>query len=321
MDTNVKEVKEVREVKAEDYVVKAENVGDDEYDVVVVGGGIAGYTAALALNNIERKFIWIGSSLFGEKMPAAKWVVNYPGFMGSGKELAALLQEQMRAVGVSFTRGRIDGIFAGEDKFTLTSGEKQYIAQSVILATGVRTKTIPGEEELLGKGVSYCAVCDGRLYKDKEIAVVLSSPEFEAETTYLAGIAKKVYAFPLYPDARFGASNVVKVEDVPIAVKGETHVTAVVCKEKEYPVDGVFMLREAVPLKAICGGLQTEGGYVKVAHDMSTNIKGLFAAGDVTGVPHQFVKAAGEGLVAAVSAQKYLNSLLFPPEVRDSLCR
>lgn len=275
------------------------------YDVAVVGGGIAGYTAALALVHFKHKVLWVGKVPFGEKLAAAEHVNNFPAFEGSGEELAALLTRQMEREQVPFTGGRIDGIYSTGTEFVLTYGKISYTARSVILATGVDTRRMEGEEKFLGKGVSYCAVCDGALYKDKTIACVLSSPEYGEEAEYLAGFAKEVLVFPQYENAKFRAANITVEKDVPLAITGVERVAALVCKGGEYPVDGVFLLKDASP-KALVGGLETEGGHVKVMRDMSTNLQGLFAAGDVTGKPYQYVKAAGEGLVAAYSAHDFL---------------
>lgn len=279
---------------------------ENRFDVAIIGGGIAGYTAALALKNFGENFFWLAAAPFGGKLLLAGNVRNFPAFNGSGKELFALLEAQRMREGIDFIKGRADGIFAAENGFTVTAGERSYIARTVILAVGTETQKIAGEEKFLGRGVGYCAVCDGALYKNKKIAAVLETSDFEEEAEYLAGFAAEVYAFPLYQGASFRAKNIRKIEEIPLAVSGDTRVNALKTKEREYAVDGVFLLKTATPPASLAGGLETENGHVKTARDMSTNIGGLFAAGDVTGTPYQYVKAAGEGLTAAYSAHAYL---------------
>lgn len=276
------------------------------YDVIVVGGGIAGYSAALTLHSLKRNMLWLGADLLGEKLRAAEYVRNYPALLGNGALFASRIEEQMAREGISLTKARVDGIYAGEP-FTLTAGEQVFSARAVILATGVETAgAVRGEENFLGRGVSYCAVCDGALYRGKTIAAILSDGKFAEEAEYLAGFAKEVHAFCLYPDASFHAPNIVVHKEKPLAVEGGMRVEKLLLKGGELPVDGVFFLKNAAPPAALVGGLEAEGGAVKVGRDMSTNLRGLFAAGDVTGRPYQYAKAAGEGLVAAYSAHAFL---------------
>ena len=278
------------------------------YDVAVIGGGIAGYTAALTLKNFKKEFLWAGVKPFGEKLLKAERVMNFPTFTGNGVELAALLERQMVLEEVPFTRAKIDGVYATGGGFMLTSGKTAFSARSVILATGVETETVESASKYLGRGVSYCAVCDGSLYKNKTVVCELSSPNYAEEAEYLAGIAKKVYAFCKYKNAEFRAENIHTVEDPIARIVGEGRVSGVVTKNgREIEADGVFFLKDAAPPAVLVGGLETDGGHVKVGRDMSTNLAGLFAAGDVTGRPYQYIKAAGEGLVAAFSVHKFLS--------------
>ena len=277
------------------------------YDVAVVGGGIAGYTAALVLKNFKKNFLWVGTRPFGEKLLKAERVKNFPSFTGNGVELAALLERQMIVEEVPFTKAKIDGVYASGDRFLLTSGALSYNARSVILATGVETETVKGAAAYLGRGVSYCAVCDGSLYRGKTVVCEISSKNYEEEAEYLAGLAKKVYAFCKYKNAAFRAENIERLDDTIAELEGEERITGVMTKSgRKIEADGVFFLKDSAPPAVLVGGLETEGGHVKVARDMSTNLAGLFAAGDVTGRPYQYLKAAGEGLVAAYSIHNYL---------------
>ena len=279
------------------------------YRAAVVGGGIAGYTAALALKNLKVDCVWFGEKGFGEKLRLAEGVRNFPSFSGRGEELASLLEAQREREGVTLTEARIDGVYAQSGGYILTAGKDSFFAEAVVLCTGVETAgAIKGEREFLGRGVSYCAVCDGALYRGKKIAAVLSSEKYAEEVEYLSGFAEEVHAFYRGTMSAFRASNIILHTEKPEEISGSLRVEKIVAGGREIPVSGVFFLRDSVPPAALVGGLKTADGHVAVGRDCSTNLKGLFAAGDVTGRPYQYVKAAGEGLVAAYAAADYLRT-------------
>ncbi len=276
-------------------------------EAAVIGGGIAGYSAALVLKNFKLDFLWFGAKNFGEKLYKAEYIRNYPSFTGDGKMFCERLEAQRQYEGVQRLDKRIDGVYASDGGFLLTCGSESFLARSVILATGAETAgSIRGENEFLGRGVSYCAVCDGALYRGKKIAAILSSAEFAEEAEYLAGFASEVNVFCRYPNPGFRAGNIRVMRGVPVAVEGNLRVEKLVLREGELAVDGVFLLKNSAPPSALVGGVETEGAHVKVNRRMETNLRGLFAAGDVTGKPYQYIKAAGEGCVAAYSVYEYL---------------
>ena len=202
-----------------------------------------------------------------------------------------------------------------KDKFTvLTNDQTAYESRSVILSCGVESvKQIDGEERFVGRGVSYCATCDGFLYKGKTIAVFCTSKRLEHEIDYLADIAEKVYLIPMYKDVKIDRKNVEIIRKMPQKIDGTKRVEKIAFATapsqnipKEIPVDGVFMLRECVSPSILVGGLNVKDGHVVIERDTSTNLSGCFAAGDCTGRPYQYAKAVGEGNVAAHSVTKYL---------------
>ena len=154
--------------------------------------------------------------------------------------------------------------------------------------------------------MSYCAVCDGALYRGKRIAALLSSDDAE-EAEYLASFAEEVLLFSAKP-VQVKAKNIRTVAERVVAVEGEKRVERVVTGAGAYPVSGVFFLGKALPPDVLFAGLKTEGASVVVGRGGETSVKGVFAAGDVTGKPYQFAKAAGEGCVAAYSVKDYLKS-------------
>ena len=277
-------------------------------DCLIIGSGPAGISAALTLQSNGKTFQMFGSKTLSEKITKAEKIHNYPALTDvTGEEFATALKTQLNAANVEILEERVGGVYAMKDKFIVTAGQNTYEAKTVILATGVASGSpIEGEEEFLGRGVSYCATCDGFLYKDKTIAIVCTSKRLEHEIEFLAGIAKKVYAVPLYKGWNIQAENVEVIIKKPKKIAGGLRVNAFHIGEKELAVDGVFLLKESAQPSALVGGLQTENGHVEVDRWCKTNLKGLFAAGDCTGRPYQYAKAVGEGNVAAHSVVEFL---------------
>ena len=185
----------------------------------------------------------------------------------------------------------------------LLADNEVYEADKLLLAIGtVSAKSMPGEERLLGKGVSYCATCDGFLYKGKTIAIVCASKRYEHEIKYLAELADKVYLTALYKDCEIDLANVERLSSPIIEVSGESRVKSVLLKDgTSIDVDGVFILRNAVAPTTLLKSIEMEGNHIAVNRNMETNILGCFAAGDCTGRPYQIAKAVGEGNIAAHS--------------------
>jgi thioredoxin reductase (NADPH) len=209
---------------------------------------------------------------------------------------------------IEITEGRVNAVYAMGSYFSMQAGEKIYEADSVILAAGIVIgKPYPGENELLGKGVSYCATCDAPLYKNKITAVIASSPHEEAEADFLAEVASDVLYFPLYKEEVHVSEKVQVVHEIPEAVIGTGKVEALKTKEGRYTVDGVFILRESVAPDQLAPGVTVKDNHVLVDRLMATNIPGCFACGDIVGKPYQYIKAAGEGNIAALSAVNYLD--------------
>lgn len=281
---------------------------NEHYQIAVIGSGIAGQSAALTAKSLRLNLLWLGEGC--GKADRAEYIRNYPAFTGNGTAFARALEKQRSAEGLALTPARVDGVYKTADGFFITAGKQSFSAQTVVLAVGAEASgVIAGEREFLGRGVSYCAVCDGALYRGKNIAVVLSDEKFAEEAEYLAGFASNVYCICRGFEGHFRAKNIQTVSDTPIAVLGDGRVTGLRLAKGELSADGVFFLKNSAPPEALVGGLETEGNFVKINRSCETNLKGLFAAGDVTGTPYQFAKAAGEGLVAVYSARAYLNSL------------
>ena len=280
----------------------------ERYDIAIIGMGPAGVSAALTAKNRNKGILLLGSRQMSEKVAKAHEIRNYPGLpFVKGEEMAAAFRDQLEKMEIPVTEKRIGSVYAMGDYFALQAGEEMIEAKSVILATGVvSAKPLPGEEALLGRGVSYCATCDAPLYRNRTVAVIGYSPPEESEAAFLNEVCAKVMYFPVYREETNLPEGVEVIREKVLEI-GKAESGPVVKTEKgEYAADGIFVLREAVAPGTLVPGLETEGAHVKVNRKMETNIPGVFACGDITGTPYQYIKAAGEGNVAALSAVKYL---------------
>lgn len=279
------------------------------YDAAIIGTGPAGVSAALNLKILGKDFIWLGSRELSDKITKAECISNYPGFHKvSGKELNRAFQNQIAEMGIEVTEQMVNSIMPMGSHYALMAGSEFYEAKTLILATGVaNVATLPGESGLVGRGVSYCATCDGNLYRGKTIGVVCNAPRFEHEVEYLASLAAKVYYFPQYPNAEVAGANVEIFRERPAEILGEGRVDGIRRKSGEtLPVDGVFCLRNAIALSTLLPNLESKDSHICVDPAMATNLPGVYAAGDCTGRPYQYAKAVGEGNVAAHSLVEYL---------------
>ena len=281
------------------------------YDCAIIGTGAAGVSAALTLKALNKNFILIGNPSLSAKIRKAEKIKNYPGLPAvSGGDMCAVFSSQLKAENITVIGGKVNGVFPIDGGYMLACGQDTYEASTVILASGVETvKPIEGEKEFLGQGVSYCATCDGFLYKGKVIAAVVSSKEEEHEVEFLAKFASKVYLFPLYKEVGVRAENVEVLSGMPLRIEGGERVGGIVTNGGTVAVDGVFMLKDSTAGDGLIKGLEVAEGSVKVDRNCATNIAGVFAAGDCTGRPYQYAKAVGEGNVAAHSVNAYLNAL------------
>ncbi len=283
----------------------------DRCDIAIIGTGPAGVSAAITATIRNKKVLLLGSRDLTEKLQKAHQIQNYPGFPAvSGAELAAAFQRHLEQMGIEITEKRVNAVYAMGDYFALQCGEEMLEASAVILATGVVAgKPLPGEEELLGRGVSYCATCDAPLYRGKRAAVIGYSPREEGEAAFLSEVCAEVLYFPVYKEEASLPAAVKVIREKVTAIEKTGEGVTVKTAENGYPVDGAFVLREAVAPGQLVPGLETDGGHVTVNRGMEASIPGVFACGDITGTPYQYIKAAGEGNVAALSAVKYLDAL------------
>ncbi len=278
------------------------------YDAAIIGGGPAGASAAINLKQLNKKFIWFGESKLSSKGGKAEKITNYPGLYGvTGSQLMWAFKNHTELMNIQITDEVITGVYGKGGAFMLLAKDKQYEAKTVILCVGAEAaKTAEGESEFVGKGISYCATCDGFLYKGKTIGVYLTEKKYEDEAEYLCSLAQKVYLFPLYQDCEIKAENAEHIIKKPVKFTGSGKIERVHFNGGEREIDGMFILKSAISPTALIKGLKTENGAVYVDRKMATSVSGVFAAGDCTGAPYQYAKAVGEGNVAAHSAVEYL---------------
>lgn len=280
------------------------------YDIAIIGSGPAGLSAAITAKIRNKNIIVFGSADLSTKLSKAHEIQNYLGFPAvKGADLAAAFQKHIESMGISITEKKITSVYAMGDYYALqTSANEMIEADSVILASGVTNgKPYPGEEKFLGRGVSYCATCDAPLYRGKTVAVISSSPKEEAEADFLAEVAGTVYYCPLYKEEPVFRNNVIVIREKPLEIIGEMKTSALKTDGGEYPVDCVFILRESQFPGQLVPGLQVENNHIKVDLQMKTNLPGCYACGDIAGLPYQYIKAAGQGNTAALSAAAYLD--------------
>ena len=278
-----------------------------KYDIIVLGSGPAGLSAAVTARGRNKSVLVIGNRWQDSPLARTERVDNYLGMPGmTGMEMLEAFQRHAQEMGVEMVTGKVLSIMEWEG-FTLTVGSQLYQGSALILAPGVvRQAKFPGEETYLGRGVSYCATCDGMLYRNKPVAVVGRSKDAPHEAAYLKSIGcQVVYVAPKRPDQL--DEDIPFIQAAKLAVKGEQTVTALEADGADIPVNGVFILREAVAPGDLLPGLTLEKGAIQVDRNMATSVPGVFAAGDATGAPLQVSKAVGEGLIAALSACEYLD--------------
>ncbi|KHD16875.1 NAD(P)/FAD-dependent oxidoreductase [Clostridium butyricum] len=282
---------------------------DERYDIAIIGSGPAGLSAALNAKIRKKKFVIFGNDELSGKLVKAQKINNYLGFYGmSGVEIKEQFDSHIKSMDIKITNERINNIYSMGDYFALMANDKTYEALTVILATGVNFgKPFEGEERLLGKGVGYCATCDAPLYKNKVVTIIAYNKKEESEANFMASIASKVYYIPMYNENMELDPKIEIIKGIPIKIEGQNKVEKLILKDREIETEGLFILRESVSPGQLVPGLKVTENHVEVDRLMKTNLNGCFAAGDIVGMPYQYIKAAGEGNIAALSAVSYLD--------------
>lgn len=301
---------------------------EDIYDVVIVGGGPAGATAALYASRANLRTVVLDKSPVAGALGVTSKIANYPGVAKTvtGLELLMTMREQAEGFGASFVSAQVIGADLRSDPKEVYTSSGSYRARTVMIATGKmgRKNKVPGEEEFLGRGVSYCATCDAAFFKDQTVAVVGSSEEAAEEALFLTQFVRKLYL--VSPGEKFHADPELlgRLEENPkVALRrnqafrevlGEDLVRGIRVAGKGgdeiLEVDGVFVYLpgNSPIIEFLDGALETdEHGFVRTDRERMTSIPGVYAIGDITGnFIQQAVVAAADGAIAAMSAEKLI---------------
>ncbi|HDL02484.1 MAG TPA: thioredoxin-disulfide reductase [Candidatus Pacearchaeota archaeon] len=318
---------------------------EEIYDVLILGGGPAGLTAAIYTGRYNLKTLVVAGS-FGGTANLAGEVENWPGFVGAGKDLMRTVKMQAKRFGAEFLEVDIEKVTISEvggrrsevgkqktdREFVLYYGEESIKGKSLIVALGTehRQLDIPGEKEFLGKGVSYCATCDGNFFKGKDVAVIGGADSAAKAAIYLADICEKVTVVYRKHEMRCEPVSLAAICDNPKieilyysnptevigdgVVKGLRVVTDVDGKDVESVLDvsGVFIEAGATAATEVLKELKLkmDKSYIVTGKDTKTSVDGIFAAGDVTNIAmRQMITAAGEGAVAAKGAHEFIQKI------------
>ena len=298
------------------------------YDVIVIGGGPAGYTAALYTARAGLRTVVLEKLFAGGQMTQTQQIDNYPGFPDGidGIALGLQMQEGARRFGVDTVNAEVTATFLNQPIKAVTSSAGMYEAPVVIIATGADHKHlgIPREEELTGRGIAYCSACDGMFYRGRHVAVVGGGNSAAADAAVLSRVAEKVYlihrrdklrADRVYHNPLAELKNLEFILDSEISeLLGQTHLSAIRIRHKDgstrqLPLDGLFISVGRKPATELFAGQLAldENGYIVADESTRTSLPGVFAVGDVrTKAVRQIVTATADGAVAAHYAEKYL---------------
>jgi len=299
------------------------------YEVIILGGGPAGLTAGLYASRARLNTLLIENALFGGQMTTTETIDNYPGFPEgvTGEELSRLMEEQAKRFGMETVSGEVVEVKLEGDHKVVRTDESTYHCEALIVCTGAeyRKLEVPGEKKFAGKGVSYCATCDGAFFTDSRIVVVGGGDSALTEALFLTKFVKELTiihrrdalrATKIYqekamanPKIKFLWNSVVK------EIKGDDVVRAVVVKNvktgetTEFETEGAFLFVGLLPRTESVRGLvqMDEAGYIIANDNCETSVKGIFAAGDCRKkLLRQIATAVGDGATAAFAAEKYL---------------
>jgi thioredoxin reductase (NADPH) len=299
------------------------------YDVIIIGGGISGLGAAIYCGRFQLKTLVIGEKVGGTVILTDD-IANYPGFKKiTGMELFDKVKEHALDYGTEIVEKKVSKVKKGKDCFEVSTKDKKYETKTIIFATGTewRKLNVPGEKEFENKGVHYCALCDAPIYKDKVLAIVGGSDSAAKESLLLSRYGTKVYIIYRKEKIRAEPINLKKVETnkkIEIInntnikeIKGDKMVSSVILDKpfngsNELKLDAVFIAIGHIPLSSLAKDLGVSidsKGYIKTNEDSATNIKGVYACGDVVNSKFkQAITGVAEGVIAAYNVYQYINN-------------
>lgn len=301
-----------------------------KYDLIIIGGGAAGLSAALYGARAKLSVLLFDVSGGGGQMFQINDLENYPGVFPavSGFDLAEVFQKQATHFGAEIKQEEVNSLEKNDGEFFIKTQKDEYTAKAVILATGAthRKLDVKGEAEFTGKGVSYCAICDGAFFRNKHVIVVGGGNSALTETIFLLQFVNRVTLVHRRNEFRADRINVERVladkrvsieyDSILAEIKGENKVNSAILEnvksgeKKEIQADGVFVFVGMLPKSELsCGAKKNTGGYIETDLKMRTSVSGLYAVGDVRNtVLRQLVTAASDGAIAAIDANEYIRN-------------
>ena len=298
-----------------------------EADVVIIGSGIAGISAAIYLKRSSLSFVLLDKSMPGGKLNIIHRIDNYPGYPSiSGLELSKSLLEQCKQLGIEFSYGEVNKVEKVDSNFLTRTDIDSYLSKVVIVASGLSEAklNIPGEKQYFGKGVSYCATCDGPFFKNKDVAIYGYKDFAFEDAIYLSSLVNRLYfILPKSPLATETHLNEVKkAKNITIfdgyslkEIKGDNKVNSIVINKdnenKELEVSAIFPLFEQISSSSFLSPLSIKmsNGFIDADKDGKTNVDGVYAVGDIVNKKlRQLINAASEGALAAISSINYVRS-------------
>ena len=299
------------------------------YDIIIIGAGPAGMTAAIYASQARKKILILEKSVYGGQIVSADKVKNYPGFEEiSGYEYATKLYNQVKTFNPDFKFEEVIEIKNNNDFKEVITNKNSYKGKSIIIATGSKNRKLglPNEDKLIGKGVSYCSTCDGMFFKDKTVAITGGGNNAIDDALYLSDIANKVYLIYRQKDFKIDSINLEKLKErANVEFILNSNITELIGNDKlesisvkendtnvenKIDVDGIFIAIGHIPVSSMCKNLvkTNELGYIIADENCNTNIEGIFAAGDIRiKLVRQLTTACSDGTVATLNACKYLN--------------
>ena len=279
-----------------------------DYDIIIVGFGPAGISAGLNASIRRKKVLIIGKkSKALEKSPSIK---NYLGFNDiKGSDLYKNFTDHIKNYPVEILDKKIKAVYAMGEYFSVDLGEKMLTSKACIIAAGVDMgKSIEGEDKFFAKGISYCATCDASLYKGKKVVLVGMNDEAIEEANFINKMTSQtIFVNPNKKDVKLD-DGIEIINKKPEKFTGKLKAESLILEDgQELKADGFFIIKNSSKPESLVPSVEIEDGHIKVNYDMTTNIKGLFACGDITGRPYQINKAAGQGQIAGLNAASFIS--------------
>ena len=279
-----------------------------DYDIIIVGFGPAGISAGLNASIRGKKVLIIGKkSKSLEKSPSIK---NYLGFNDiKGSDLYNNFIDHIKNYPVEILDKKIKAVYAMGEYFSVDLGEKMLTSKACIIAAGVDMgKSVEGEDKFFAKGISYCATCDASLYKGKKVVLLGMNDEAIEEANFINKMASQtIFVNPSKKDVKLD-EGIEIINKKPEKFTGNLKAESLILEDgQELKADGFFIIKNSSKPESLVPSIEIEDGHIKVNYDMTTNIKGLFACGDITGRPYQINKAAGQGQIAGLNAASFIS--------------